>query len=505
VSNESQFPIKITGDASSLVAASQQTNAALKSNKGELTDVKAGITDGVNPALANLSSKTVESAKAAEHAEVSHKAMRFGLRMLGPEAAEAGHALLVAFSNPATLAFIAVTLAMGKVLKDWEKTKEAIESAPDLSGINAAIRALGSEGLLKALVDGDVATEEFWRKINGLAAAQETLREKTDEATEAIRKQTDSDNKELSAKEKAELAELKLAKTRGQITEEEYEASKAKIEDHFENLRNNNKEIEQQEIIAARKKEREGQQSILDASPDVRVGKEIASDRAKGALATEKAGLEEWKKKLAEIDDWFKKDGSSAMGSSEGRQKYAEMEKARRLAWGEITNREEGTIPEAEKKSKAADRDLTQYDARVEAAQNRKNELDREISKLEADATRDSATRTEVGSAHKRERAAEAEERTTAGAFKTPGGKLIKDVAEAEGVLQQGGQITVSQRSEIAILAQKMQQAHVQQSDAIIRALGTVHGNTEALTKIVLDLEKKLEGQRHRITNAQNP
>lgn len=319
MSNEGQFPIQITGDASSLVAASQQTNAALESNKNELTDVKAKILDGVNPALANLSSKTAESGKAAEEAEVSHNAMRYGLRLLGPEAEEAGHALLVAFSNPATLAFIGVTLALGKVLKDWEETKKAIESAPDLSGINAAIRALGSEGLLGALIEGDIATEQFWGKINNLATAQDTLREKTDDATEAIKKQTESENKELSAKEKAELAELKLAKTRGQITEERYEQRKAEIEDHYENLRGNNKEIEQQEIIAARKKEREGQQSILEAAPDVRVGKEIASDRARGAVAAEKAGLEEWKNKLAEINEWFKKDGLSALGSPEGR------------------------------------------------------------------------------------------------------------------------------------------------------------------------------------------
>ena len=43
--------------------------------KKGLADVKAGITDGVNPALASMTARTEEASKAAEHGEVSHRAI----------------------------------------------------------------------------------------------------------------------------------------------------------------------------------------------------------------------------------------------------------------------------------------------------------------------------------------------------------------------------------------------------------------------------------------------
>ena len=50
---EREFRIRITGDAGGIVAAGKQGAGALK-------EVKAEITDGVNPALANMSEKTAE-------------------------------------------------------------------------------------------------------------------------------------------------------------------------------------------------------------------------------------------------------------------------------------------------------------------------------------------------------------------------------------------------------------------------------------------------------------
>src|ERR1039457_4266047 len=75
--NEGQFPIQITGDASSLVAASQQTNQALESNKiklSELTPEQKALTQ----AQTKTSEVTKEASAVAEkhtgHLQGMHKA-----------------------------------------------------------------------------------------------------------------------------------------------------------------------------------------------------------------------------------------------------------------------------------------------------------------------------------------------------------------------------------------------------------------------------------------------
>ena len=403
--------------------------------KKGLADVKAGITDGVNPALASMTAKTEEAGKAAEHAEVSHRAMAFALRALPPEAREAGHALILGLANPATLAFIALGLSLAKVLGDWEKLKDAVDTAPNMDGVNALIAAIGEEGMVKALNEGGMAANEFWDKINRLAALQETLKENTDDATEAIKRQTEADDKTLSAKEKAELAELKLQETRGIITKAQYDQRKAELEDRYEGTRGNLKAIEQDRVIEERRKELAGQKSIVTAAPDVITPKQIAAEEAKGEYEGSEAKVAEWKKKVEAAQKWIDEKGLAALSPNfmtsmanlgqglvgavagfkpgqlkewpqEGPEKYAEVQKVLKLAQGKI-DEIEAKLPGQKADSDIKQAALAEAQGKIDAATKRVTELEREVAKLEADRTRDAATRGDTAGSHSRERLAE--------------------------------------------------------------------------------------------------
>lgn len=385
--NEGEYQIKITGDASSMVAATQQSNAALESTKIKLSDL--------SPETKAYIKKLEETKDASKELDISHRNLRMGLHLLGPEFAEVGHLGIAAFANPLTAGLMAAGVMAGKLISDWQKLKEAIASAPDVEGIEKVTEALGQNGMLKALIEGGVAIDEFWTKLDRLATAQESLKNKTDDATDTLAKQHQGDDKIMSAREKAELAELKLAKTRGQLSPGAYEIKKGEIEDRYAGQRANRQAIEQDAGIEARKHEREGNQRIIAEGPETVGQKQRAAEEAKGRLEGQKSELEEWKKALAKIDDWMSKQGTAALSSREGRETYAVQGKARILALTQIEEREQGTIPAAERAAKTTAADLAGAQRGVENAQSRANELDRDIPKLEANRTRDRATQAE--------------------------------------------------------------------------------------------------------------
>lgn len=477
--NEREFKIKITTSASG--DGAQKTAAEL---------------DNLSPKTRKYIESLKEGGSAAENMEVSHRNLRYGLRMLGPEFAELGHLGMVAFANPLTAGFIAVAVAAGKVIHDYEKMREAIESAVDTSGIEKVTAALGRDGMLKALVEGGAAADEFWAKINRLAGAQESLKEKTDDAVESIKKESEANDKTLSALEKAALAELKLAKARGDITEGEYEQRKAGVENRFEGQKANAKAIEQDRILEERKRELAGVNGIIGAGPDVLLPKQLAAESAAGTVAADKAKLEEWKKKLEEINKWFKEQGGASDAAT-----YAEQGKARRLALGKIADLEGGGIAQGETRAKTAAEELAEARRKVEDAQKRKAELDREIARLEADRTRDAGTRASEGGANRRARGAEAE----AAIYDSPAGKLMKDVGEAENTLRQGGRITMGQASQIRTAAEALKHAGVSQGETILAAFGALHNNQQAFERRLLQLASQIQAQGKQNRNAQSP
>ena len=400
--NEGDFKINITGDASSLVAASEKTDAALQSNKNTLSEL--------TPETKEYIKRLQQGTDASKDMEVSHRNLRVGLHALGPEFSEIGHLGIAAFSNPLTAALLGVGVLAGKLISDWHQTKEAIESKVDVSGIDNVTEALGHEGMWKALIEGGTAADEFWSKINRLITGLETLKEKTDDAVAAQKKDSAAGNKTLDAKEKADLAELRAAKAQGKVSAGEYEIRKGEIEDRYAGQRSNRRALGEDAEIDARRHEREVDQRIVAEGPDIITPKQIAADEAKARLEGQKGELEHWKKSQADIADWFQKKGPAAMGSAEGRAAYAEQEKAASLAIREIVAREGGTIPESEKRAKATAEDLIEAQRKIGDAQKRVKELDREIPKMEGDRSRNRAADTEEAGSNRRIRVAGGEE-----------------------------------------------------------------------------------------------
>jgi hypothetical protein len=374
--NDREFKIKITTTA--------DTSGA-KEQKDAL--------DSLSPKTQQYAQKLKESATEADNAEVSHRNLRFGMHMLGSEAAEAGHILLSSFANPATAAFLAMSLILKGLVQHFEKVNEALAARVDLSGMREAIEALGDKGLLKALTDGETAADDFWDKIARLASEQATLKEKTDDATAALREQADLEKKEMAAAEKSDIEMIEAQRKAGQIDELEAERRKQRTKEKYQAGKDAaGADLEKAEI-EAKKKEREGQERVISEGREDVGAKGSMANRAKGELDGAKASLEEWKKKAEEIAKWFKEHGP--MASPEA---YREQQMAQTLAFKQIARLEQQTVPESEGRSHRADADLAEAQKRVEDAVRRKNELDREIPRAEASAGRNARSRSTVGS-----------------------------------------------------------------------------------------------------------
>jgi membrane protein involved in colicin uptake len=381
--------VRIKSDTSGATVAAQS-----------LKDVKAELKDSLDPALAHFGKTEDGVAKSGERMHISHRELHRLLGLLGPQFAEAGHLAMFSFAGPAVAGLAAVALAAGKVLGDWKKAQEAIATAPDLSGIDRTNRALGSEGMLKALIEGGVAADEFWEKVNRLANAQESLKNKTDDATEALHKQHEADTKAASERERAELAELRVMEEMGKISKDEAARRKTDIENRYAGQELNRKAIEQDDVIDRRKHEREVAQRVVNEAGDVAGPKQIAAAEAAGDLAAQKAALDSWKQKLADAEKWLLEQGPTALGAGrEGRETWDKVAKLKSLAGVEVANRENDTVPEAEKRANRTKEAADEAQKKVEEAAARKRELDREIAKLEADKTRDRETATAEASA----------------------------------------------------------------------------------------------------------
>jgi hypothetical protein len=144
--DEREFKIRITGDASGVAAAGREGGEAL---------------DNLSIKTRNYIERLKEQNIEAERAEVSHRNLRFGLQMLGPEFAEAGHAALVLFANPLTAALVSATFLIGQLIEHNKRLREAIETAPDISAVRSVIEALGQDGMVKAFTDACVSAEEL--------------------------------------------------------------------------------------------------------------------------------------------------------------------------------------------------------------------------------------------------------------------------------------------------------------------------------------------------------
>ena len=246
------------------------------------------------------------------------------------------------------------------------------------------------------------------------------------------------------------------------------------------------------------------QAGIVEAGPDVVLEKGIAADRAKGAVESQKSQLEEWKKKLEEIDKWFKEKSGALQGSAAGAAKISEMEKERRLAQGEISSREQTSLPAAEVKAKSATAELEAAERKIEEAAKRKTELDREIAKLESDLKRDDSLRGEEGKANRRRRAAEGEEATWEKIMKSPEGKALKEGADLEAIKESGGKLTVQQSSQLASVNSLLESVGMN-GKASLHVLAVLHNHAQDQGRQIMEMAKRIDAFSKQMRNQASP
>jgi hypothetical protein len=494
--NDREFKVRITGDASSLVAASRQSGDSLDDLSGKTKKYVERLKD---------------SERNASDSEVSHRNLRFALSRIGPEAAEAGHMLVSGLANPATAALFGLAFMLNKVLEHHAELKKALEAEIDYQSILKTTAALGSAGMLKALIDGGTAAEEFFDKLTRLATAQETLKDKTDDAVEATKKESEALNKNLGEVEKAELAKIEATRKLGLIDANEAARQSQALKDRIADEKTANAEIAEQDVIKARKAERDKAQKTITAGPDIVTGPQIEESRAKGELESAQEKLQQFNKFITDQSKYIKDFGARLPVD-----KWREANMKLTNAQTEVANLEQDIVPQAQAKLNAARAERKAAEKRVEDAQNLKKALDREIPKLEADYARDvDSHRAEAVS--RRQVSTYQEAAREAG---TPMGKVatqdvraaiatalafeghrpvshealhqMRDVASAS-----AGQ-TVSLQEAVAMMdrAAKSQEAFVTQVMRLVNAMGALASGHSSLNGRVDSIEQQINSMR---------
>lgn len=195
--DEREFKIKITGDATSLVGATQQSQAALKGLANQTTEAA--------PTMDQLGQKTEESAKSSEHAGISHRALHLIFRQVG----EASKGLEVGLMGLAgvmmgsvTFGIYAVVAGIKALIAHFEKQREiALEAAK--ATVQFWTDALkGKEDAIKAAKDYATALDKIITNVN-------TLKQKEAEEEAVLKRVVQQRLNILDAERQAEIAAAK--------------------------------------------------------------------------------------------------------------------------------------------------------------------------------------------------------------------------------------------------------------------------------------------------------
>lgn len=495
-------------------------NTGAQQTSAELDKLKGKILDGVNPAWAEYGTQveaatkvTDEVAESTQKVGLSHRELHMALAQLGPEFAKMGGMAQYALHNH----MLAPVLAIVGAFALWEHR------------IKACVEALAGAELsdnVKAQVGQMGALAESWKGFNKSLLDAVTSYNSVDEASkrniEILKAEEQQKKKLLEADKKLELSELERQKTA--LTTGQYETEKAAIEGRYEDKSAADDDEAQFKKMQAKAKQ---------GADLVKSSKEKMAEAAKIKLGSpeQESAIDEGMKRHADEAEADAKKGQERLNDI-----FAHKDKvgnpAEQLAReGRLIGRYgllgtagaglEEAIP-IEKAGLASDQQvIDSYKKRMEGKAARDLAEERR-KKLVADAGKEAgeaykiweegpgdvaAYNKSVDNQHAVAATNAQTARNTADAktLQSPEAKLISDVSAAESILQQGGEISIKQQSEIATLAEKMRLSHVQQGETIIQALGTIHENTEALTRRILDLAKKLDAQGKQIRNAASP
>ena len=184
--NEGEVLIKITGDASSLVAASQQTNQALESNKIKLSELTPE-----QKALTQAQTKTSEVTKEASTVAEKHighlQGMHRAFHALNEVVPGLGVLMQAAFSP------VGAAISLGVIaLRGFEEHLKAVNEELDkMAEANAKPLTNRLEIMRESVIRNAASMVEFGLRISGAALSEHELSKSIDEVISRMHKQAE--------------------------------------------------------------------------------------------------------------------------------------------------------------------------------------------------------------------------------------------------------------------------------------------------------------------------
>jgi len=318
-----EFPIKITGDASSLVAASQQTNTALGSTKtklAELTPEQNAHTAAMGTggkALQEHAKDTEEVATKTGFLNLKKTELKKLTRELAHEFPIAGLAAKL-MMNPIVAG---LTIAIGvfgaakKALDDWNAKLDAAAAQ------NASKDFLpGIEAKKAALDAAKVSAADFAVAIANIGKAEDKFKTSIAQAIDKLHEFTNAQAEVNSSGEAKELAEVDLKQKSGKLDEVGAIKARAGIKERYRKIQDDLKTKGEQDEVKLQETElqhdKASQQSLMTAAQEARKKR----DGLKARRAQAEKDLEEGKKKQAEYDTEYEEAQTAAdeAGTAEG-------------------------------------------------------------------------------------------------------------------------------------------------------------------------------------------
>jgi hypothetical protein len=480
---EREFRIKITGDSGALVRASQEAANALKETEGSV----------VTASQAHVAAAG-RMAAAAEGAEIPHRKLLFALRQISPAAAEAGHALMVGFSNPLLLSLIAVGAlieTIKKVHDNFNEVKALLEGGIDLKGFTSVEMAL-KEGWVTAFREAGKAADEFKEKLSRLEKEPDSAKQKADDEIADIKKKAEAQTKLNEAEEKRDLAKVAAQVKGGALSQAEGAAQSEAIRAHYAQGRIDISGKAAEAEIDARVNERtEWTQKLYEKKAAAGSAEKFDQD-AQAAVAAKKDELEVTKKFVEEqkkqLDEAVKK--GLPVGMTAGRwESDLDLKRAQIKEAEDKEERLKATgIPDAERTALRTKLDREQAEKAVEESVKRGKELDREIPRMRSDLTRSDQNRVAVSNADIAAKGYEAEG-ALAGSKE---GKLFAAAGESMWLAQHGKTLSGGQQHQLAA-AEKLLEQHAISGESTVQLLASLHNKQDRLNKKIAELAAKVQ------------
>jgi hypothetical protein len=480
--DEREFKIKITTSADA--SGARQTAAEL---------------DKLGGAQQSATKATEEGIEATGKATLSHRELHMALAQLGPEFAHLGGMAQYAMHSQVLGPVLGIVGAFAL----WQHRVEACVAA--LGGVELPDNIKSQVGQISALATS-------WNTFNKALMDAATEYGSVDQASkrnlEVLKAEEEQKKKLLEADKKLALSELERQKT--SLSTAEYEERKAAIE----------------EESAAKATEDDDEARVKKLAAKAHQGAELVKSAKEKMAAAAQIHLGTPEQEGA-IDENMKQQAEAAEKSAKERQDRLKdlfehkdklgnpMEQLAREArligrYGLLGTAGAGMEDAIamEKAGGAGEQTVIERYRQRMAGKSARGLAEEERKKLVSDAGKEAgeafkiwqegpgdaaAYNRRIDNRHAVDATDAATKRNLADAkmFESPEGKLLSNVAMAEHTLQQGGQISVMQQSQIATVAAQMTAAHIAHGQEILKQLAW---NRDAILKLMKQLKAMAPG-----------